>query len=150
NGHLLAAAGGNDASARVWDIATGKQVARLQHRDLVDAVTFSPDGSLVGTGSVDGTVSLWAAATGERINQMVADRSQPVYNIAFSPDGRALVGSGYLHNVRVWEVPSGNVIAILPHNGSGDEEALAFSPDGRLIATAEDNTVHVWDSATGR
>ncbi len=41
----------DDATARIWDVATGKQIAVLQHKASVLTVAFSPDGSRVVTGS---------------------------------------------------------------------------------------------------
>jgi len=33
-----------DKTARVWEVASGREVARLTHGDRVYAVAFSPDG----------------------------------------------------------------------------------------------------------
>src|SRR5262245_33029598 len=53
-GKRLASAGA-DKSVRIWDVATG-QLLRLYtgHSDEVKAVTFSPDGTIVASGSADG------------------------------------------------------------------------------------------------
>lgn len=49
-----------DRTARVWDLATGKPVSRpLRHDQGVSDADFSPDGTLVLTGSWDGTMRLW-------------------------------------------------------------------------------------------
>ena len=39
------------AVARVFDAATGAEMARLDHDGAVNAVAFSPDGTRVATGS---------------------------------------------------------------------------------------------------
>jgi WD40 repeat protein len=41
---------------RVWESTTGKEVARMTHEDWVTAVSFSPDGRSVVSGSRDKTV----------------------------------------------------------------------------------------------
>ena len=60
------ATGSGDRSARVFDAATGAELARLDHDDAVNAVAFSPDGTRVATGSVDGSARVFDAATGGR------------------------------------------------------------------------------------
>ena len=49
------ATGSVDGSARVFDAATGAELARLDHDGEVNTVAFSPDGSRVATGSDDGS-----------------------------------------------------------------------------------------------
>ena len=44
-----------DRSTRVFDAATGTELARLDHDGRVRAVAFSPDGTRVATASIDGS-----------------------------------------------------------------------------------------------
>src|SRR5439155_10273870 len=54
------AAGCRDKAVRLWDVATGEEVAELHgHSDYVHAVAFSPDGTRLASGSGDFTVRLW-------------------------------------------------------------------------------------------
>jgi hypothetical protein len=55
----------DDRTARLWDAASGKQLAVLQgHTGPVFSVAFSPDGSRIATASKDGTARLWIAREG--------------------------------------------------------------------------------------
>ena len=48
-----------DGTAKLWDLATGREVLTLFGHDLVvNAVAFSPDGRFLATVSADGTVAL--------------------------------------------------------------------------------------------
>jgi len=66
----------NSITSRVWDIKTGKEVARLYHElkdnhgsresKITDAA-YAPNGETVLTGDVDGVVRLWKVNTKETI-----------------------------------------------------------------------------------
>ena len=52
--------GSDDRTARIWDSATGKEIAVLRGHDAqVDSAAFSPDGSRIVTGSKDNTARIW-------------------------------------------------------------------------------------------
>ena len=65
DGRRLASAG-DDGTVRLWDPATGAELAALTgHDDPVNAVAFSPDGRRLASAGDDGTVRLWdGKATG--------------------------------------------------------------------------------------
>ena len=65
-GHRLLATASGDATARVWDPATGEHLRTLTGRagwvrraGSVRDVAFSPDGRLLATASDDQTARVW-------------------------------------------------------------------------------------------
>src|ERR1017187_7127454 len=59
--------GSSDKTARVWEVATGKEVRRFDgHSDSVTSVAFSPDGRWALTGSHDQTARVWEVRSEER------------------------------------------------------------------------------------
>jgi WD40 repeat protein/serine/threonine protein kinase len=137
------AGGGEDA--RLWDVATGQERARLA--DAGPVAGFSADGKTLVTAAHwhggPGTVRLWDPATG-------AERSHfevPfISNIALSPDGATLAVSA--GDVGLWDVATGRLRTSLPLHQS---RPLVFSPDGKSLAAAlPDRTVRVIEVATGR
>jgi len=96
-----------DGTARVWEAATGKEVARMIHDgyegydDSVESVAFSPDGKyVVSGGRDDGTARVWEAATGEEVARMTHDLE--VNSVALSPDGKYVISGGGDFTARVW------------------------------------------------
>src|SRR5262249_21349521 len=58
----------SDNVVRSWDALTGKLKGRWRgHQDGIEAIAYAPDGLRVASGSADGTVRLWDAATGKEI-----------------------------------------------------------------------------------
>src|SRR3954463_2967648 len=56
-------AGHDDATVRVWDVATGTLRNLPGHRKAVWDVAFSPEGGLIPPGSQDTTIRIWDAET---------------------------------------------------------------------------------------
>lgn len=50
--------GSLDNTARVWEVASKKEVAKMAHDNIVTSVAFSPDGKYVVSGSWDQTVRI--------------------------------------------------------------------------------------------
>lgn len=57
--------GGQDQCVRVWQAATGREIATLfGHEKLIQKVAVSPDGKTIASASFDGTVKLWDMPAG--------------------------------------------------------------------------------------
>jgi WD40 repeat protein len=139
-----------DKTGRLWDAATGKQIALLSgHGDWVRSAAFSPDGTRVVTASNDKTARLWDATTGKQI-AVLSGHADWVSSAAFSPDGTRIVTASFDRTGRLWDTATGKQIAVLSGHGNVVLSAI-FSPDGTRIGTAsEDRTARLWDAATGK
>jgi hypothetical protein len=124
----------------------------MEHEDWVEAVAFSPDGKWLATGSRDGTVRVWEAATKQEVTAPMVHEST-VKAIAFSPDGKWLAtGSEDWKSdsgeARVWEAATGQEVTD-PLVHEHRVYAIAFSSDGKWLATGSaEATARVWETAT--
>ena len=67
---------------RIWDMESGKELARLVAGAAVNSVAFSPDGRLVLTATKSGTASLWEGE--KRLTDFRVEGSE-LFSAAFSP-----------------------------------------------------------------
>jgi WD40 repeat protein len=117
-----------DEIVNLWEIGTDQRRTLSGHEDSVFAVTFSPDGRSLASGSLDHTVRLWDLETGS--SRVLRTHRDNVFRVTFTPDGRHLLSQSNDTTARLWDVSSGREVALL-HKWSLDTPA--FSRDGRLV-----------------
>ena len=104
-----------DGTVRVWNLATGQLISRMSGpSSSMFAVSFSPDGRLLATGSDDGDVRIWDVVTGTN-TLALPGHGGPVGQVAFSPDGKRLASSGSDGKIRVWILNLDDLIAFAKH-----------------------------------
>ncbi|HEV3025834.1 MAG TPA: hypothetical protein VGX76_25345, partial [Pirellulales bacterium] len=139
-------------AVRVWDAATGKLTALLEHFNIVWCAVFSPDSSHVATGCNDilgNTVRIWDAATGQLAFEPLK-HGIGALDVEYSPDGRQLVSASKDRTAQVWDAAAGAAFGA-PLEHSGIVHKSVFSPDGTRVATASaDQTARIWDVATSK
>ena len=134
-GRQLAVSVERENFVRLYDCASLRELRLAGHRDFVSGLTFSPDGSTLATGSIDGTIRLWDTATG-RETASLPGHMQETTDVAFSPDGRTLASLSQNESLKLWHLPTLREVLTeeFPHAGM----ALQFSSDGRRLAVVTD------------
>jgi WD40 repeat protein len=110
---------------------------------------LSPRGDLLFTHERS-AIHVRDAATGRSLRQ-VATKGETAHFAVLSPDGRLLAWADYGQEVHLCETETGREVRQLKSGNKGAVAAV-FSPDSRTVVTAEDdkeNTIRVWDAATG-
>ena len=142
------------ATPRLADPNAWKCIRTLKgHQGWVWAISFSPDGSTLASGSADQSVILWNIATGDRLGTLEG-HSDLVLSVAFSPVSPLLASSSRDKSIILWNAETGKRIRNLGGWFSGHSElvdALAFSPDGTMLASGSwDRKIILWNPYTGK
>jgi WD40 repeat protein len=66
----------------------------------IESLAFGPDGNLIATASLDDTVRIWNARTGQLLR--ILDHPDGVYDVAFSPDGTQVATLDYAGVIRIF------------------------------------------------
>lgn len=115
---------------------------------LITSVAFSTNGSWVASGSTDGAVRVFDAATGEQPIQFRGHES-PVYAVACSPGGQHLASAAADMSVRIWNMRTGDELALLEGH-EGVVTSLAYGADGRtLVSGSSDGSLRLWNAVSG-
>ena len=151
DGQSLAVAGG--IGVWLYDVVTLRELALFTgHTRWVTSVAFSPEGTMLASGSSDKTVKLWDIATGRTIATLEGHTGW-VTSVVFSLDGTTLASvSG--QRVKLWDLVTKQHIATLVHTHSVN--SVVFSSDDTMLASGswggnsstDAGIVWLWDVST--
>ena len=136
----------------LWGVDSRRQVGRsiAPGGGSVLSVAFSPDGTLLATGSYFGRLDLWDVATRTRRGKPRRVTDDGFQGLTFDPDGRLVAAGVATGPVRVWRLADRRP-AFPPLSGhTGPVTGVAFDEAGSFLATTSAfGGTRLWDPATG-
>ncbi|MBD1899896.1 CHAT domain-containing protein [Trichocoleus sp. DQ-A3] len=134
----------NEVRGRLQKVTSEvRELNRLEEyeRSVTD-VSFSPDGQILASTGVDGTVRL-SDLHGKELIKFLGTKER-IRNVNFSPDGRLLATGAEDGTAKLWDL-QGRVLREFPRQEKGVFN-ITFSPNGQIVATGSgDGIVHLWN-----
>ena len=129
---------------RLWDLETSESRVLLGHKNSVEAVAFSRDGSRLVSVSRDQTGRLWNTETGEQVAVLDGHTDVIRGKLMFSRDGNRLFTCSRDKTIRVWDANTGESISVLlGHQGAVHD--FDISVDGRALVSGDDHgEIRLW------
>jgi len=109
------------------------------HDGAVETLAFSPDGTVIASGSSDRTVRIWDAKTGAAVGQPLQGHTDSVTSVTFSPDGTLIASGSDDGTVCIWDAKTGAAVGQPLQGHANWVKSVAFSPDGTFIASGSDS-----------
>ncbi|KAJ8376668.1 hypothetical protein SKAU_G00072480 [Synaphobranchus kaupii] len=140
-----------DSTVKVWrcvstDISSNKRsqfelLAEFEHDAGVNTISLNQAGTLLASGSKEGTVSIWDTTNFVLLHQ-VACHLGTIHDIAFSPDSRHVLSAGKDRSLRVVDVQTGMLISTV----TAEEQQRCFCWDGNTVLSGgQSGDLLVWD-----
>jgi WD40 repeat protein len=141
--------GGGAGELEILDLGQVKpRLSVRAHGEAVTAVAVSRDGGLLATGSIDRTVKLWDAATGE-LAAILRGHTEAVSAVVFLPGDLLLASAGFDATVRLWDLFEEKLRDTFPA-AAGFLTSLAVAPDGSALAAGTDlPRIELWLEGKG-
>ena len=115
-----------------------RQIANFPGAGEVSELALSRDGTMLVTGSYNGTVWSWNTATHQPLKELKS-HPRPVHTIVFSRDG-TLVATMCDQIVQVWNLRENRLASSTQNILKGT--SMDFTPDGKNLLVASPNGLH--------
>jgi serine/threonine protein kinase/WD40 repeat protein len=146
---------GGSGAARLWDVATGKQLLNMHSGISIRAFDFSPDGTKLAIGATEvfrkPNVQIWSLQR-DRGVATLHGHSRQVEKIAFSSDSQKIAALSEDWRLCVWNRTNHSLLRRLKVDRaeSADNAAIAFTPDSKRIAFCAGRRATLWDIQSGQ
>jgi len=135
---------GNDGTARLWDLRTGRLLQRFvhSHQYVWDVRVLPGEDKLLTAGGENAAV-LWDMKTGQRLREF--KHSALVFRLAVDTKGQTFAAGDQSGHCILWDIAGGRQLADLNHGKDNSiyTELLDSAGTG-LISGGSDSTIRRW------
>jgi len=143
--HNTIAIGSEPGDIIILNAITGSQATVLSgHIHQVNCLTFSPDGTLLVSGSHDKTVKLWDIQTGGVVKTF-SGHTREVWCVSISADCITIASGSEDRTIHLWDIQTGECHCIIQQQHV--VFYISFSPtDPQHLISISDSKLWQWDT----
>lgn len=117
--------------------------------EWVTAMSGTPDGDVLVTGSDKGAVKIWTLSGKPMFSRKLKQFSSPVTAMVISPDAKSVIVGTWNGELLKLDIKNGKVLCKYEEHRE-TINTVALSPGGKYLASGSaDDRLIVWDEATG-
>lgn len=132
---------------RVWDVASGAELAALEQSAGTQYLAVSPDGRSAAT-CVGKSVVMWNLESFAKLHEFTG-HTTTVLAVNYSPDSTRCVSAGRDGRAIVWDARSG-VAAFEVKCANADVAEAMFTPDGtQLVVAGRSGAITLHEASSG-
>ncbi|HTK07975.1 MAG TPA: serine/threonine-protein kinase [Ktedonobacteraceae bacterium] len=117
-----------------WSIVTTYQ----RHTNTVKALSWSPDGKYLASGSEDTQVHVWEPLTGQ-VALLYTEHTDDIASLCWSPDSTRVVSTAHDQTARVWELSTKHTLYTYARPSGAPIGEARWSHNGQTIAVYNGN-----------
>jgi WD40 repeat protein len=145
----LVGTAGLDGTVRLYDVRTGKRVAKLTAKGTLQDLDFSSDGRRLAAAGLGGDIWIWNLR--RRALERTIRHGSAVLSIRFSPDGKYIATGDLPGNVDFWDATTGRQVGRTLGGQNGYVLSVTYNPSGtEVMTTSTDGKLRLWDLASGK
>lgn len=132
----------------IHDTADGAELAVISvpATDETTIAALSPDGKLLATAALDGTIRVWDRQTKSEIKTLEGHTFR-IHYLTFTSDSGRLISGSSDGTARIWEIVGGSEPVILTGHADLIAAAALSRDETHLVTGSQDKTARIWNLA---
>lgn len=135
--------GSDDASIKMWDIASGKLLETLRgvHEGSITSIIISPKLDYFASSSNDKRVCIWSYSDYTHLKSL--PHSNAVTTLAIDIDGKSLISACSDGYIRLWDMTSNNQCHIYPKTSAANSLVITLN-EQIIVSGHSDKKIIFW------
>ena len=133
----------------LWNPHSEQPQATLTYDALIRDIAVSPDGGILASGGMDGTIQLWNPQIDTHQAILRGPTNGGILSVTISPDGGILASGSADGIIQLWNLQTETLQTAIRADTNGGILSIVFSPDGSMLASGGvDGTIRLWNPQT--